>query len=261
MAGPAHSLGEVEQKAATRAIAAGTRLAIIRHGEAVSNVEDALTGHDTCKGLTPHGRRQVEALAERLRRTGELDGAAAVYSSILRRAVETAEIVAEALGHEVVSACSLCERHFGEADGLTWTEYESRYGKEVPGVDDDVVRVPGGESLSGFLDRAESALYEVMEAHPGRLVVVAAHGGVIGASVVRFLGIPNNGPGFRTFADNSSITEWEWTGQRWWFVRYNDAAHLDAGEWGTPMGLRLAPPYWVGEEPTELQQATSGSNG
>lgn len=248
-------------KAAESSIAAGTRLAIVRHGEAVSNVEDRLADHDTCSGLTEHGRLQAEALAERLRRTGEFEGAAALYSSILRRAVETAEILAPALGLDLVSSCSLCERHLGEADGLSWSEYEARYGREVPGVDDDVVRVPGGESLSGFLDRAEAALYRVMEAHPGRLVVVVAHGGVIGASLIRFLGIAGNGLGFRGYADNSSITEWEWTGQRWWFVRYNDAGHLDATEWGTKKGLRLAPPYWVGEETTELQQATSGSNG
>ena len=229
--------------AAARSIAPGTRLAIVRHGEAVSNAEDTLGGHDTCLGLTEHGRRQVEALADRLLCTGELDGAAALYSSILPRAIETAEILAPALGGLAIEAtCSLCERHVGEADGMTWSQYEATYGREVPGVDDHRELSPGGESWAGFLDRAEEALYEVMERHPGRLVVVAGHGGIVRASVVRFLGLPANGAVFRGNADNSSITEWEWSGRRWWFVRYNDASHLDASEWGTERGLRLPPP-------------------
>jgi probable phosphoglycerate mutase len=235
--------------AAVRSIAPGTRLAIIRHGEAVSNAEDTLGGHESCLGLTEHGRRQVEALAARLERTRELEGAVALYTSILRRAIETAEILSPALGNlPIERTCSLCERHVGEADGMTWTEYEAKFGREVPGVDDHRVLSPGGESWAGFLDRAESALYDVMERHPGQLVVVAGHGGLIGTSVVRFLGVPDNGAAFRGYADNSSITEWEWTGKRWWFVRYNDAAHLDASEWGTERGLRLTPPPWVSRE-------------
>ncbi len=235
--------------AANRSIAPGTRLAIIRHGEAVSNVEDRLEGHESCGGLTERGRRQVAALAERLERTGELDGASALYASLLRRAVETAEMLAPALGGlKVQRTCSLCERHVGEADGMTWTEYEARYGCERPGLDDDRELSPGGESWAGFLDRAEDGLYTVMERHPSELIVVAGHGGIVGASLIRFLGIGRNGFALRGYADNSSITEWEWTGKRWWFVRYNDASHLDASEWGAERGLRLAPPNWVRAE-------------
>jgi probable phosphoglycerate mutase len=222
---------------------------IVRHGEAVSNAEDTLGGHETCKGLTEHGRRQVAALADRLRRTGELEGAAALYSSILPRAIETAQLLAPALGGlSIEQTCSLCERHVGEADGMTWKDYEAVYGREVPGVDDERVLAPGGESWARFLDRAEAAFYEVLTRHAGRLVVIAGHGGLVGASVIRFLGVPSNGAGFRGFADNSSMTEWSWTGKRWWFVRYNDAAHLDKEAWGAGHGLRTPPPNWVAYE-------------
>jgi probable phosphoglycerate mutase len=238
-----------EPAALARRIAPGSRLAIIRHGEAYSNARDTLGGHLTCEGLTPHGRQQVEALATRLARTGELDGAAALYTSILPRAIQTAEIIAPALGGlQVQQSCDFCERHVGIADGLTWAEYEATYGREIPGVDDEREFSPGGESWAGFLDRAEDAMYSAMERHPGELIVLAVHGGLIGTSVVRFLGLAANGAGFRGYADNSSITEWEWTGKRWWFVRYNDAGHLDASEWGTERGLRLDPPGWVSEE-------------
>ncbi|HEV8063210.1 MAG TPA: histidine phosphatase family protein, partial [Acidimicrobiales bacterium] len=111
-------------------IAPGTRVAIVRHGEAASNVEDTVAGHNSCRGLTEHGRQQVGALANRLERSGELAEAAALYSSILVRAVQTAEILAPALGNLAVEQrCSLCERHVGEADGMTWRQYEEAYGR------------------------------------------------------------------------------------------------------------------------------------
>jgi probable phosphoglycerate mutase len=228
------------------ALAAGSRLVIIRHGEAVSNADDIVAGHLSCKGLTDHGRRQVEALAVRLGRTNELAGAAALYSSILPRAIETAEILAPALGGlEVQQTCSLCERHVGEADGMTWRDYEARYGRLKPGDDPDREMAPGGESWRGFLDRAEAALYGVMASHPGELAVVAAHGGIIGTSMVRFLGLPDHGAALRGHPDNSSITEWAWTGRRWWLVRYNDAGHLDTQRWAEAEGLRIPAPDWV----------------
>ncbi len=230
-------------------IAPGSRLTIVRHGEAVSNAEDTLGGHQSCRGLTAHGRQQVSALADRLARTGELAGAAALYSSVLPRAIETAEILAPALGGLAVEQrCSLCERHVGEADGMSWAEYEAVYGREVPGRDDHRALAPGGESWAGFLDRAAAGLREVMAAHAGGLVVVAGHGGLVAASLIRFLELPANGVGFRGYADNSSLTEWEWTGRRWWLVRYNDVAHLDAAQWGPGRRLRRPAPGWVGAE-------------
>ncbi len=231
-------------------LAQGSRLVIVRHGEAVSNAEDTIAGHLTCKGLTEHGRSQVEALANRLTRTQELAGAAALYSSILPRAVQTAEILAPCLGNlPITQTCDLCERHVGEADGMSWVEYEDRYGKLKPGDAPEREMAPGGESWVAFLDRAEAALYAVMVSHPGGLVVVAGHGGIVGSSMIRFLELPDHGSHLRGHPDNSSITEWAWTGSRWWLVRYNDAAHLENETWGATRGLRIPPPGWVGSDP------------
>jgi probable phosphoglycerate mutase len=228
-------------------LAPRTRLVIVRHGEAVSGAADVIAGHAGCTGLTAHGRQQVEALAGRLGRTGELRDAAALYSSILPRACETAEILSPALGGlGVRSTCDLCERHVGEADGMTWSEYEGRYGITTDwAADPEREFAPGGESWLGFLDRAESALYDVMARHPSQLVVVAAHGGIVMASLVRFLGLADNGAALRVHPDNSSMTEWGWTGRRWCLVRYNDAGHLDTQEWAAVAPLRTPTPEWV----------------
>jgi probable phosphoglycerate mutase len=239
--------------ASERRLAPGTRLVIVRHGEAVSNAEDLVAGHLGCRGLTERGREQVRALAARVARTGELEGATTLYSSVLRRAVETAEILRPALGELAYKAeCGLCERHPGEADGLSWTECDKRYGRRLPGEDPERPISPGGETWLEFLDRAERSLYDLAEAHPGELVVIACHGGVVDASLIRFLGLPGHGGTVRFFPDNASMTEWAYTGARWWLVRFNDAAHLDANRLHDHAGLRIPAPAWVRSEESEL---------
>jgi broad specificity phosphatase PhoE len=208
-------------------IAAGTRIAIVRHGESVSNASGLIAGHAGCAGLTELGALQVQALAERLARTGELAEAVALYSSILRRAVETADLLAAALGDPPrVSTCRLCEQHPGEADGMTWADYESTYGEVPADRGPDWRLSPGGESWVELLDRAASELQRIAGEHPGELVVIASHGGVVDASMIRLLRLPDHGTATSLHPTNASITEWRHTGSRWRLVRYNDSAHL-----------------------------------
>ena len=245
-AGPALAVGEPAPPAE---IAPGTRLVIVRHGEAACNAEDFIGGHDGCRGLTARGVRQARALAERLERTGELAEAAALWTSVLPRAVETAEIVATALPEHLGAprqSCQLCERHPGEADGLTWSEYEARYRRSsLPGEDPETPLSPGGESWLEFVARASAALLELAGAYPGRLVVVVAHGGVVDSSMISLLGLPAAGAGIRLHAEHTSLTEWEHTGRTWRLVRYNDAAHLAEPEHSDQ---RVPTPSWVARD-------------
>lgn len=221
----------------------GTRLAIVRHGEAVCNAESFVGGPKSCRGLTALGIRQSEVLAERLRRTGELAGASALWTSELPRAFQTAELLAPALGDLAIErSTSLCEREPGEADGLSWAEFTRRYGRSsTPGDQPESPFAPGGESWVGFVGRAATALRKLAARYSGGLVVVVAHGGIIDASLIAFLDLPEHGNGVRLHAENTSITEWRHTGRRWRLVRYNDAAHLAESDGA----LRAEPPEWV----------------
>ncbi len=236
-----------------RQIMPGTRLALVRHGEAACNAEDYIGGHSACRGLTARGVLQARILAGRLRRTGELDGAVALYTSVLPRAIETAEIVATGIaGPPSVprQSCLLCERHPGEADGLTWAEYEERYQRvSLPGDDPELPLAPGGESWSEFVARASGALTALALRHPGELAVVVAHGGVIDSSMIAFLGLAEHGGAIRLHSEHTSITEWQHTGRTWRLVRYNDAAHLAGPE---QAANRSPAPLWVGRDPALL---------
>lgn len=206
---------------------AATRIVLIRHGESMATVNRVVGGHEGCTGLSPLGRRQVEALAERLARTGELGEVAALVASVLPRAVETAEILAPALGGLPVRRdCDVCELHPGEGDGLSWAEFEDRYPAPSPRSRFEPWS-PGGESWADLVARSGRALQALAADHEGATVVVACHGGVISSSFVAFgnLSIRKD---FRLPTDNASITEWERGpgDRRWSLRRYNDAAHL-----------------------------------
>ena len=213
----------------------GTTVVVIRHGEARCNVDGVVGGEKGCTGLTARGIAQVEALAARLARSGELAGVDALYASTLPRAIETARLLAPALDRwrsgpplEVVQDCGLCELHPGEADGLTWPEFAERYGEPRWDTDPDQPLAPGAESWAGFQARAAEAVTRIVEAHPGQLVVVACHAGVVGATVYHFLPADPGAGRLRLSPEHASMTMWErWEG-RWLLRRYNDVTPIVA---------------------------------
>jgi probable phosphoglycerate mutase len=199
---------------------------LLRHGESTCSVKGLIGGVRGCTGLTRRGVRQVEQLRDRLAETRELEGAACLYSSVLPRAIETAQIVSPALGGlEVKTDCGLCELHPGECDGLSWAEFRELNGEPDFSSEPHKPLSPGGESWAGFLERVEASLRALADRHPGDIAVVACHGGVIDGSLIRFLGIGRLGTRLALGTANCSITEWEVSGGRWRLVRYNDTAH------------------------------------
>ncbi len=209
-----------------------SRIVLVRHGEAECNVSRVVGGRAGCTGLTDLGRRQVAVLADRLYESGELREATALYSSVLPRALETAERLRPVVGPgpnalgPVIQRCDLCELHPGRADGLTWDEVIAAFG--VPDWDDDpsLAIAPDGESWSEFVVRASDAVRAVVADHPGELVVAAVHAGVIEASMIAFLGVtPEIYRRGWVRIVHASMTEWEWVPaeDRWILLRFNDS--------------------------------------
>ena len=204
-----------------------TKLVIVRHGAARCNANRVVGGHKGCTGLTDQGVAQVTSLADRLVRTGELSGASALYSSVLARAVETAQLLSPALGGLTVrQECGLCELHPGECDGVSWDEVGPAYGDPDFSKAPDRPLSPGGESWRQFLGRVEEQLRWLARSHRGETVVIAGHGGIIDGSLVAFLGVPSLGTSLDLYTSHASITEWEERSGRWRLARYNDHAHL-----------------------------------
>jgi 2,3-bisphosphoglycerate-dependent phosphoglycerate mutase len=208
-----------------------TQVVLIRHGQAVCNVTGVVGGMAGCTGLTDLGRCQVEALAVRLAATGELRQAAALYSSALPRAIETAELLRAAVGPqggalEVQPWDELNELAPGVSDGLTWQEVIDTYGLPDWDVDPTQPIAPGGESWATFVPRASAAVRALGERHRGQLVAAAVHSGVVEASMVAFLGIPTSvqRKGWLRIL-HASMTTWELVPDegRWILLCCNDA--------------------------------------
>ncbi len=208
-----------------------TSLVLIRHGESVGNATRTISHFRTCGGLSDAGRAQCELLAKRLDRTGELTGAV-LYASHVRRAVETAEFVAPVLGAEIRIDERFAELDPGEdCDGMTYDDLLARFDPDWATDDPDVEIYPGGETVAGLHARVTAALNGVIAAHPGELVAICTHGGVVDVAMRIGLQLPIRG-WFDLFTLNTSLTGMTDTGQgRWRIDRYNDAAHLLDGFW------------------------------
>jgi probable phosphoglycerate mutase len=207
-------------------------LLLIRHGAANAADAGVIAGVKGCTGLSDRGRRQAEALRDRLAAHPiEVD---LVRTSVLPRAIETAAIIAPTLGGGVAAQdCDLCELHPGECDGMTWEQWREAYGFN-PAVDLDREMSPGGESVIGFARRVIAALDALVTEHAGRSIALVVHGGVIAASMLHLLGVDEEavrrGRPFWFDPENTSLTQWQRDDDsgHWSLLRYNDAAHLEA---------------------------------
>src|SRR5258705_12033393 len=127
------------------------RLILIRHAESKHSQNRIIAGGASCTGLTEHGFQQARTLAERLQASGELGQCDVLLSSPVLRAYQTAQILAEKIAKPVERDFDLREVDPGEAEGLTWMDYQARYG------DFDLVAnptrpfAPKGESWSDFM--------------------------------------------------------------------------------------------------------------
>ena len=159
-----------------------TTIVLVRHGETDWNRERRFQGHaDT--PLNDAGRGQARELADALR--GE--ELAAVYTSPLRRASETAEIVAAHLGLEARLLEGLREIDVGDWQGLTVDEVKERYPE---GAD---VRWrsgwPNGETHEDLSTRVLPALLGLEQRHSGRRVLGVTHAGPIRVALAASAGL------------------------------------------------------------------------
>jgi probable phosphoglycerate mutase len=151
-----------------------TTIVLVRHGETDWNRDNRFQGHAD-PPLNDNGRAQARALATELRPLGF----AVAYTSPLRRAAETAAILAEELHLEARPDESLKEVDVGSWSGLTRTEVEERFPQGFArwleyghGWDD-------GETYDELGSRVVSGLIRIAREHDGEQVLAVTHGGPI----------------------------------------------------------------------------------
>jgi 2,3-bisphosphoglycerate-dependent phosphoglycerate mutase len=161
-----------------------TTLLLARHGETDWNAQRRFQGHAD-PPLNDVGRAQARALAARVADAG----VGAVYSSDLRRAAETADIVGDRLGLSVSHRASLREIDVGEWSGHTVDEIVARfpdgYRRHREGGDG----WDHGESHAALSVRIVEAVVKIAGEHPGETILVVAHGACLRALLAYAEGI------------------------------------------------------------------------
>jgi len=204
---------------------APSTLLLLRHGETEHTAQKRFSGSDGADPpLTSDGERQARAAADRLVREGAVD---AVVSSPMRRARQTADIVADALGQEVHEVADVRECAFGEWEGLTFAEVQEGWPELLASwLADPTVAAPGGESFDAVRRRVQVARDKLLARHPHRTVLVVTHVVPVKLLVADALGAPLSVV-YRMELSPASLTEVQWyEGGATSMRRFNDAAHL-----------------------------------
>lgn len=183
-----------------------TRFILVRHAETEQSARGRCYGRLDVR-LSLRGLRQAQALADALAGLP----LAAVYSSPLIRALDTARPLAAARGVDVSLLEVLAELDFGEVEGLTYDEIEAERPELFRAWMDDPARVrfPGGESLADLRARVLPALEQIRACHAGEAVAVVAHGGVIRVVLADALGV-EDGALFRLDQAEGGVSVVDW---------------------------------------------------
>ncbi|MBV8637350.1 MAG: histidine phosphatase family protein [Candidatus Eremiobacteraeota bacterium] len=193
-----------------------TELLLIRHAEAVHpQLEDMpeVTAIDT--PLSDHGRAQAKRLANRIatRRPN------AIYASPLKRTIETAQPIAEALELPIHPDERLREVEIAGVGAVSLHDLG-----EIAIAHGGWSHLAGTESSTSIRTRMKDAIADIVGAHPSERVVIVSHAGAINAYVSMLLDLHKD---FFFPAGNTSITVVRIRDSRRLVVTVNDTAHLE----------------------------------
>jgi len=197
---------------------------VVRHGQTVANETNTIQGQsDTA--LNPFGIKQAHCVAKRLRGTAF----AAVYSSDLSRAMDTARIIVPA--QEPIPTPALREWNLGAWQGMSTQEVCERFPGELEAFlnDHPGLCVTGGETKSEVYARAADFLHALPAKHAGGELLVVSHCGLIRALLKAVLAITGPWPRQPQVA-NASISRFVFAKGVWQLVCWNDTAHLQGME-------------------------------
>lgn len=202
----------------------GTTLILLRHGETEWNLEGRWQGQAVNTELTERGREQARIVARRL----AAYPIQAIYSSDLKRAWETAQIVGRVLGLEPIPEPGLRESDIGAWTGLTWAEIAARWPEQVAAMlAGQDVRRGGGESYREMRRRLASVVERVVTRHAGQTVLLVSHGAALRMLITHALGADLAQMHRIAIGGNTAISVLQVQHGMLRLVSYNDTAHLD----------------------------------
>jgi len=199
-----------------------TKFILFRHGQTEWNVGERFRGHADL-ALNETGLNQARLVAARL--GGEQP--AAIYASPLRRAMQTAQPLADALRIPVQAHEGLNDIDFGALEGMTVDDAKQAFPEVIetwltrPGH----VKFPKGDSFKKMLTRIEAMLDELSIKHDGQTIALVSHKVVCGALLCVVLGLDADAL-WRIQQDVACINRFERRTSGWVMTLVNDVSHL-----------------------------------
>jgi len=199
-----------------------TNLILVRHGQTAWNVAEVFRGRIDIE-LDETGLKQAELLAEYLSHR-KLD---AVYSSPLRRSLQTAEAIAHHHGLTAEIALGLTDIDFGEWQGLAHEEVKNRFSQlyEEWMTSPHRIRMPSGESLDDVRRRAMQVVDEVVARHDG-VVILTSHRVVNKVLICALLGLDNS-HFWNIRLDTCGVTTFAFHDGRFILTEHNNTSFLE----------------------------------
>ena len=194
----------------------------VRHGETVWNRAGKMQGwHDS--PLTELGISQAKATAQGM----EGRGVEQIYVSDLKRAIDTANIIAEVIQVDVKIDKRLRERNMGEMEGLTHRMYGELYPEKLEQYlkDDPSWAIPGGESLIDRCERCVSAANDICSRHKGQTILIVGHGGVLSSFIQHTVGLDLSQPRCYSLF-NACISRFTIDNHKWVLDTWGDISHM-----------------------------------
>ncbi len=199
-----------------------SRLLLVRHGETEFNSTRRFAGYSDV-AMSAEGYRQIERLRDRLANE-KID---AIYSSDLKRALVTAEVISSGHKVNIVTCPELREINYGDAEGLTFDEIGRRYPELAEAITSFSLEInfPGGESFNEFIARTSKFLDRLNKHTEEQTILVVSHSGPLRALVCHLLGIDQGH--WRQFrCNNASLSIVETYPQRAIVNLLNDTSYL-----------------------------------
>lgn len=197
---------------------------LVRHGQSQGNAEGRVQGWFDSP-LNERGRQQAHLLANRLSTEAKFK---VIFTSPLRRAAETAKIIAQHLNCPLSVDDDLREYNMGPITGLTFREIKERYPTRYRAFqcNQRLPHLPGEEGEEAFMERVRLGMDRTLaQIADGQAALVVSHAGTLNVCLRNWLGLTNNSR--RPFSfHNASITVVEIYAAGKRLLRLNDTCHL-----------------------------------
>ena len=199
-----------------------TKIYLARHGQTEWNKKLTFRGRADIP-LNESGHREAHALLHALK-DKKIE---AIYTSPLRRSIETAQPVGDFFHLEIVPVQGLIDINYGDWEGLSFNEVKKRYGEQYKKWEKnpDLIRFPNGETLDEAKERSFRAFKNIAGKHPEKSILIIPHRVINKILLCALLNLSNS-HFWELKQDTGCINLIEYSGERFVLCTMNDTCHL-----------------------------------